>query len=131
MCRFSDEMLNEIWGKAVSVSGYDENKYRKDCCGAWIQRDRYCNRDSDFGWEVDHIYPECLLKNKDVDMELIDDLRNLRPMNWRNNVSKDKNYPIYRASVTSEDNKNIEKKEEYEVNKDVQEILKQLYCKYL
>lgn len=109
---------------------YDAHMFRKDCCGAWIKRDQYNNRDSDFGWEVDHIYPESLLKERGASDEEIKDIRNLRPMNWRNNVSKGINYPIYKSYVTAENNKNVEREEEYEVNKDIQNELRQVYSKY-
>lgn len=53
------------------------------------------DRNSAFGWEIDHIYPASKLKErKDVTDEQIDDMRNLRPLNWRNNASKGADYPF-------------------------------------
>lgn len=130
MCKYTDDLLNQVWEKAKAIDGYDPALYRKDCCGAWIKFNEYNNRDSDFGWEIDHIYPESLLKKAGASQEEIDDLCNLRPMNWRNNLTKAADYPIYFAQITSKDNKNIVQQEQYEVNKDTQEMLKKFYSKY-
>ncbi len=69
-----------VWQKAKIVLGQDPAMYRKDACGAWIQFSQYGNRNSDYGWEVDHIIP--------VAMNGSDDLRNLRPLHWKNNAAK-------------------------------------------
>lgn len=34
MCRYSDDLLNELWEKANPVDGYDSTLVRKDPCGA-------------------------------------------------------------------------------------------------
>ena len=51
-------MVLFIWRKGKVVLGYDSSKYRQDEAGAWIVFDHYGNTDSDFGWEIDHIYPK-------------------------------------------------------------------------
>lgn len=130
MTRYND-ILDKIWEKAIVVENYDPNRFRKDSCGAWIVKEKYNCRDSDFGWEVDHIYPQAKLELNGASLEEIDMIDNLRPMNWHNNVSKGTDYPIYKASVTSKDNTNIEKNDEYEVNKEIQNSIKQLYSKYI
>lgn len=38
MCRYSNDLLNELWEKANPVDGYDSTLVRKAPCGAWIQR---------------------------------------------------------------------------------------------
>ena len=76
---FTDEKIEEVWGKGTTVSGYKPNEFRKDQCGAWLKRDEYGNRDSLFGWEVDHITPQ---SNDGGDA-----LSNLRPLQWENNVA--------------------------------------------
>ena len=55
---FSDEVVQRVWEKGRIVSNYDKDKYRKDQCGAWITRAQYGNRDSMYGWEIDHIDPD-------------------------------------------------------------------------
>ena len=74
---WSDEMIQKVWEKGKEVSGNDPNVWRKDECGAWIGRQQYGNRDSQYGWEVDHIAPG----GADI-------LSNLRPLQWQNNVDK-------------------------------------------
>lgn len=123
--------LDLIWEKAIIVPGYDPHKFRKDSCGAWIVKDKYNDRDSDFGWEVDHIYPQAKLKEKGATDNEIDTLDNLRPLNWHNNLSKGTDYPIYSANVTAEGNTNTVKEDKYEINKDTQETIKKIYSKYL
>lgn len=77
--KFSDFMVQAVWMKGQIVPGADPNFRRKDSCGAWIDRDRYGDRSSqnNTGWEVDHINPNGG-----------DDLSNLRPLQWYNNVAK-------------------------------------------
>ena len=94
MAQFTDEQINEIWNKGLQDSKFDPNLVRRDACGAWMIRSRYNDRKSPFGWEVDHIYPESKLKELEVPNELIDNIVNLRPLNWKNNVSKGSDYHI-------------------------------------
>lgn len=117
MCRYKQELLDSLWEKANPVEGYDDKKYRKDPCGAWIQRDKYNVRDSDFGWEVDHVYPQALLKEMGADNDEIDNVTNLRALNWHNNVSKGTDYPVYHIAIKAEDGRNVLADEEFEVNK--------------
>ena len=80
MCRFLDDIINEVWDKGTIVDGYDSNTYRKDACGAWIVFEAYGDRNSEYGWEIDHIIP--------VAKGGTDDLSNLQPLHWDNNVAK-------------------------------------------
>ena len=61
------------------VVGVDPRFRRMDQCGAWIDRNRHGDRSdqNNTGWEVDHISPGGS-----------DDLSNLRPLQWYNNVTK-------------------------------------------
>lgn len=78
---FSQDIVNKVWQKATYVSPDAEAKgFRKDQCTAWIQRTAYGNRNSDYGWEIDHITTK--------DDGGGDELSNLRPLHWRNNVAK-------------------------------------------
>lgn len=31
--------IEEVWGKATEVPGYDSTRWRQDFAGAWIQRE--------------------------------------------------------------------------------------------
>jgi HNH endonuclease len=77
---FSDAQVDAIWKKARVVPNNDPAKWRKDACDAWIGRDFYGNRDSEYGWEIDHIKP--------VAQGGGDDLSNLQPLQHQNNSSK-------------------------------------------
>lgn len=91
---YSDEDLDAIWKKAAVTPNSDPSTWRKDVAGAWIKRSEYGNRDSEYGWEVDHIIP----KSKGGKTEL----GNLRPLQHQNNASKGNNYPEWVAVVTSD-----------------------------
>lgn len=73
---FDEDMIQKVWEKGTVVPNYDEDKYRKDQCGAWIQRDKHGDRNHKWGWEIDHIDPDGG-----------DELSNLRPLQWENNVA--------------------------------------------
>jgi len=95
---FTDERIQQIWEKGKTVRDYDRDKCRKDRCGAWIKRKKYGDRDSAFGWEVDHINPKGG-----------EGLSNLRPLQWKNNVVTGEGR--LKCPVTAKGEKNIEKKE--------------------
>lgn len=113
------ETVQRIWEKGLAVEGYNPDLYRKDHAGAWIARFAYHDRKSLLGWEVDHVYP--LSKGGDNHFD------NLRPINWKNNLSKGDEYPSYIANVISEDNRNIERPTPRTVNLSLQELLKTIY----
>ena len=54
---YTEEIIAEVWQKADVVPDNDAGMWRKDACGAWIQRSRYGDRSSDYGWEIDLIRP--------------------------------------------------------------------------
>jgi hypothetical protein len=72
---FSDETIRAVWQKGTQTTNA---KWKKDQCTAWIKWDDYGNRDSEYGWEIDHITP--------VADGGKDDLSNLRPLHWKNNA---------------------------------------------
>jgi hypothetical protein len=79
--RMLDPIVEQVWQKAQYIDGSNEAKgFRKDQCGAWIQKLEYSNRDSIWGWEIDHIKP--------VSQGGSNDLSNLRPLHWRNNAAR-------------------------------------------
>ncbi len=94
---FSDEDIQKVWEKGSVVPNYDANVWRKDQCGAWIFRSEHGNRSSVFGWEVDHITPQ---SNNGTD-----NLSNLRPLQWENNVRKQDG--SLSCPITSSGNTNV------------------------
>ena len=49
----SDRMIvNDIWEEAEVIDGNDPALWRKDPLGAWINRQEYGRRNSQFGWEI-------------------------------------------------------------------------------
>ena len=115
----SEEEIDAIWEKGRKVPDYDPSKFRKDACGAWIARDKYGDADADFGWEVDHIYPQALGGG--------DDDVNKRPLHCKNNRSKGDDYPSYKSAVTARGNKNVELERILVVNKNKMELLNSKY----
>jgi len=95
---FDEEMIQKVWEKGKIVANYDKDKYRKDQCGAWIIRTEYGNRDSLYGWEIDHIDPDGG-----------DELSNLRPLQWENNLATSDKRQLT-CAFTAEGNKNVKTK---------------------
>lgn len=122
--QWTDYAKKAIWDKAETIPDKDPSIYRLDPCGDMIKWDEYANDHSPLGWEIDHTYPESTLKDLGVPQELIDDLRNLRPMQASNNATKQNHYPVYpyKKEVLGQT-----VARDYEVNKHVQNDLKDLY----
>lgn len=121
----TEEIRRAIWEKGVIDDKYPSEKIRKDACGAFIRYGDFGNRDSIFGWEVDHIYPASKLKEGDD----VDNPANLRPFHWKNNASKGANYPYYTACMVADDDNatNVEVSVGKVVNQRKQEELRDLY----
>lgn len=66
------------WQAASIVPTHNPAHARKDAFGWWIVWDEYGNRNSDYGWEIDHVRPTALGGG--------DSASNLRALHWRNNA---------------------------------------------
>ncbi len=71
--------VEDVWQKGEHFN----DNFKKDQCGALIKKDAYGNRQSKYGWEIDHIKPQ---SEGGTDV-----LSNLRPLHWKNNVSRQAN----------------------------------------
>ena len=103
-----EEKRKKLWELMPTAEGKDCAKFRLDSCGALMEWDRYGDRQSDFGWEIDHVVPKSLLTERGATENEIDDEDNLRPMHWKNNDTKSADYPEYQAKVSYENGRNIE-----------------------
>ncbi len=108
MPKYSDEVIHQIWERGITVSGVDPALWRKDYVGAWIRRDMY-GQEGAYGWQIDHLCP--------VSQGGTDDISNLYPLHWRNNISKSDSYPDFTSVVTSSGNTNIESHQRWRINK--------------
>ncbi len=93
---YSEEQVQKVWEKGNCVEDNDSSIWRKDECGAWIQRAMHGDRTSQYGWEVDMINPLGP-----------DDLSNLRPLQWKNGVESGTGKLICRVTAGGIDNKEI------------------------
>ena len=94
---FDEKTKQAVWNKGKSVGAEHDKTWRKDQCEDWIKFSDYGNRDSDYGWEIDHITPASKGGG--------DELSNLRPLHWQNNVSKSDGRLV--CAIKSKDTKNV------------------------
>ncbi len=81
---FDQETLAAVWRKADLVEMMHPDLYRYDIRASLMRFSEY-GRESEQGWEVDHIKP--------VALGGTDDLDNLQPLHWENNRRKGDDYP--------------------------------------
>lgn len=53
----SDSIIQAVWEKARGMQDMNQDEWRQDQCGAWLQRDQYNNETSEFGWTILNISP--------------------------------------------------------------------------
>ena len=80
MLTYTNQEIILVWRKACIVLWYNTSVIRKDCCNAWIKLSDFGNRDSQYGWEIDHIVP--------ISKRGANTLANVQPLHWKNNVAK-------------------------------------------
>lgn len=114
------ERIAKVWSQAIVVPGYNPSFVRKDACGAWILRQHFGKR-TPYGWNVDLILPS-LKGGKDDDI-------NIRPLHWKNILSKGDDYPNYIGAITSMDNANVCISKMWTINIKKQKELKTYYGK--
>lgn len=77
---WSESQKQAVWKKGKVVFGLNSDTWRDDKCGKRIKRKEHGNRDSSYGWEIDHIDP--------VSNGGDDNNDNLQPLHWENNLDK-------------------------------------------
>lgn len=115
------------WQSAQIVDEYNPDRIRQDACGAWIAYADFNNRESLFGWEIDHIYPVSRLRLLNVPAVLWDHPLNIRALHWQNNQSKGNSYPMYTAVISDEGATNMKCEAVYWVNEALQHSLRKLF----
>lgn len=79
MSQYSPTQLRRIWDEGYEMSGLDPALWRRDKYGSIMCFSQY-GKETVYGWEVDHIYPESKGGS--------DAYFNLQPLYWRNNRMK-------------------------------------------
>ncbi|MDE2645692.1 MAG: HNH endonuclease [Bacteroidota bacterium] len=72
--------IGAVWQKAREIPGFSSLIWRWDDFGRVIRYTDYGNRQSQWGWEIDHITPK---SEGGTDL-----LSNLRPLNWVSNLER-------------------------------------------
>ena len=93
---YSEDIIQEVWNKATVVADNDPTVWRKDECGAWIQRSMHGDRSSQYGWEID-----CISTDESQD------LANLRPLQWQNSIGKGDGKIRCRVTAVGVDNREV------------------------
>ena len=93
---YGNEVVQCVWEKGRIVPDDDPEVWRKDECGAWIQRSMYADRTSQYGWEIDHLSPGGS-----------EDISNLSPLQWKNSRGKGDGRLICRVTAHGVDNREV------------------------
>ena len=88
---FSEKEVAQIWKKGKMAqdrtTGTCLPDWHFDEYGALMHYADYGNRNSEFGWEIDHIDSNPSNNN----------INNLRPLFWRNNCARNAQFPEFYA----------------------------------
>jgi len=67
-----------VWAKGIEIPSFDRTIWRRDAFRRVIRYSDYGNRNSEYGWEIDHIHPTALGG--------LDHISNLRPLHCEVNA---------------------------------------------
>lgn len=105
---YTDAEKLQVWKMAKEIDNIDSDIWRQDYAGAWIRFSDYGNRNSQYGWEIDHLKP--------LSKDGLDDSTNWLPLQWQNNVRKGDDYPRWATAVTSDGRNNIAVEKYWKIN---------------
>ena len=54
---FDEKLVQRVWEQARATQDRDPDEWRKDECGAWINRALYESSASEYGWKIVNIVP--------------------------------------------------------------------------
>lgn len=77
---WTDAEKISVWNKGTPIEGFDNAIWRRDKCGRAMKFAEHGNRNSEYGWEIDHIIPVARGGDDNID--------NLQPLYWENNAKK-------------------------------------------
>ena len=77
---WTEEQKKAVWLKGSVIPDKLSSVCRQDKCGRVMRWAEHGNRNSEYGWEIDHIKP--------VSNYGGDELSNLQPLHWENNSDK-------------------------------------------
>jgi 5-methylcytosine-specific restriction endonuclease McrA len=77
---WNDSQKKSVWKKGEIIFGFDPSVLRNDKCEERIKWVEHGNRNSYYGWEIDHI--------NSVSNGGSDSIDNLQPLHWKNNTDK-------------------------------------------
>jgi len=87
--RFDDATVEAVWRKATPEPAYAG--FSKDPCGASMQRSKYGDTSTKYGWEIDH--------KKPIAAGGTDNLDNLQALQWENNRHKGDDWPNWSCKI--------------------------------
>jgi hypothetical protein len=67
------QLIDAVWAHGRVMPEADPERWRQDACGAWMRREHFGSKDSDFGWHMEQVAPG---SGESAD--------NLRPFNLHN-----------------------------------------------
>lgn len=129
----SKEKVENVWSMRKRAED-DEHGYERVDDGIIPAKLYHGSRkNSDMAWEVDHIFPEDILKKLGVPEDLIDNELNLRPLHHSNNESKGTKFPSYEKVVCWDEGqqKNVSCKQNVQITVEKIKELENLYKDYL
>ena len=77
---WTESQKRDTWKKGNIILGRPSSEWRKDKCGKVMKWSEHGNRNSNYGWEIDHKRP---VVHGGTDVS-----DNLQPLHWKNNMSK-------------------------------------------